>query len=188
MFCQYKVLDGHLKRFLPLLWYASLVRPWFFHCPVPAAHIAFLHPETTEQLTSPIPSSHGVMAKGTPCQKLPPTLPQRAFQWSEISSCEHSPWHLFRWVSGNVWSMALPHNSFLGHFRSRFPTSSAGGAPADFSAIQQVTTAHFPTRSDLSAGGRSLGALSQPWGSWLLLIYTIPMLRGGFFGEYLGHF
>ena len=149
------------KRFLPLLWCASLVRPWFFHSPVPAAHTAFLHPETTAQLTSPIPGSQGVMAKRTPCQKLPP-LPQSAFQWTEISSCEHFPWHLFRWVSGSFWSVALPHNSFLGHFRGRFPTSSAGVAPYWLPCHPASHHRTFSNKENLSAGGLSLDALSQP--------------------------
>ena len=147
----------------------------------PCGTHSFSIPETTEQLTSPIPSSHGVMAKGTPCQNLPPTLPQRAFQWSEVSSVNTLPGI----SSGGFLAMSeawhFPITASLG-------TSEADSQPvllvdhhADFSAIQQATTAHFPTRSDFSAGGRSLGALSQPWGSRLLLIYTVPMLCVGFF-------
>ena len=174
-------MDTEKKRFLPLLWCASLVRPWFFHCPVPAAHTAFLYQKPRNNWLLEFPAPMVWWPRGPHAR----TFPQH-FLRELFSGVRYLPVNTLPGISsGGFLAMSeawhFPITASLG-------TSEADSQPvllvdhhADFSAIQQATTAHFPTRSDFSAGGRSLGALSQPWGSRLLLIYTIPMLCVGFF-------
>ena len=176
------MLDGHWEEEVsPSATVCFPCQAMVFPLSSPCSTHSFSTQETTEQLTSPIPSSHGVMAKGTPCQKLPQHFLRELF-----SEVRYLPVNTLPGISSG-WFLAMsevrhsPITASLGTSEADSQPVLLVGHHADFSAIQQATTAHFPTRSDFSAGGRSLGALSQPWGSRLLLIYTIPMLCGVFF-------